>query len=83
MNHNDPIGLFDSGIGGLSVLRWVRQALPLENILYVSDSGHLPYGDKPCSYIEKRSLLLTDFLLRQRAKAIVVACNTATAVKTW
>jgi glutamate racemase len=79
MSHDNPIGLFDSGIGGLSVLRRIRELLPHENILYVSDAGHLPYGEKPRAYIENRCIILTDFLIRHKAKAIVVACNTATA----
>lgn len=73
------IGVFDSGVGGLSVLRHIRRALPNERLIYVADSGHVPYGDKPASYIEQRSLTLTRFLLGQGADAIVIACNTATA----
>ncbi|MBA3029559.1 MAG: glutamate racemase [Desulfobacteraceae bacterium] len=79
MSNDDPIGLFDSGIGGLSVLQRIREVLPHENVIYVSDAGHLPYGDKPRAYIEKRCFSLTDFLIQNKAKAIVVACNTATA----
>ncbi len=74
------IGIFDSGVGGLSVLHHIRQALPNERLIYVADSGHVPYGDKPASYIEQRSLSLTHFLIDQGADAIVIACNTATAV---
>ncbi|MDD2769232.1 MAG: glutamate racemase [Methylococcus sp.] len=77
-NH-DPIGVFDSGVGGLSVLREIRAALPYEHLLYVADSGHLPYGSKPADYIERRSLAVGRFLLGCGAKVIVVACNTATA----
>ena len=73
------IGVFDSGVGGLSVLRHIRHALPDERLIYVADSGHVPYGDKPASYIEQRSLALTRFLIGQGADAIVIACNTATA----
>ncbi len=73
------IGVFDSGVGGLSVLRHIRQALPNERLTYIADSGHVPYGDKPASYIEQRSLVLTRFLVEQGADAIVIACNTATA----
>jgi len=73
------IGVFDSGVGGLSVLRHIRHALPNERLIYVADSGHVPYGDKPASYIEQRSLALTRFLIEQGADAIVIACNTATA----
>ncbi|QJD30507.1 glutamate racemase [Methylococcus geothermalis] len=77
--NDDPIGVFDSGVGGLSVLREIRAALPHENLLYVADSGHLPYGSKPAEYIEQRALAVGRFLLGRGAKAIVVACNTATA----
>jgi glutamate racemase len=73
------IGVFDSGVGGLSVLRHIRHALPNERLIYVADSGHVPYGDKSASYIEQRSLVLTRFLIEQGADAIVIACNTATA----
>ncbi|WP_026369463.1 glutamate racemase [Kallotenue papyrolyticum] len=74
-----PIGVFDSGVGGLSVLRDIRAALPHETLLYVADSGHVPYGNKTPGYIQQRSLALSRFLLAQGAKAIVIACNTATA----
>ncbi|MGO8753913.1 MAG: glutamate racemase [Gallionellaceae bacterium] len=73
------IGVFDSGVGGLSVLRHIRELLPSERLIYVADSGHVPYGDKPASWIEQRSLALTRFLIEQGADAIVIACNTATA----
>lgn len=73
------IGVFDSGVGGLSVLRHIRAVLPGAELIYVADSGHVPYGDKSPDYIEARSLALTRFLLDQGAEAIVVACNTATA----
>ncbi|MFE4105566.1 glutamate racemase [Almyronema epifaneia] len=78
MNPSAPIGVFDSGVGGLSVLRAIRAALPYENLCYVADSGHVPYGTKPPEYLQQRSLTLTRFLLSQNVKAIVVACNTAT-----
>jgi glutamate racemase len=78
MNSTNPIGVFDSGVGGLSVLHEIRKALPAEDLLYVADSGHAPYGDKSQQFIEARSIAITEFLLRQNAKAIVVACNTAT-----
>jgi glutamate racemase len=74
-----PIGVFDSGVGGLSVLRHIRAALPEENLLYVADSGHAPYGDKPPQFIEARALAIAEFLVAADAKALVVACNTATA----
>jgi glutamate racemase len=73
------IGVFDSGVGGLSVLKHVRAQLPRVPLLYVADSGHVPYGNKTQDYIRERSLALTEFLVRQGAATIVVACNTATA----
>jgi glutamate racemase len=75
-----PIGVFDSGVGGLSVLREIRRELPGEDLLYVADSGHAPYGDKSTELIEARSIAIVEFLISQHAKAIVVACNTATGV---
>ena len=73
------IGIFDSGVGGLSVLRHIRQVLPEENLIYVADSAYAPYGDKSPEFITTRSHTLTRFLIDQGAEAIVVACNTATA----
>jgi glutamate racemase len=73
------IGVFDSGVGGLSVLKHIRAALPRHDLLYVADSGHVPYGDKSPDYICERSLTLTHFLISQGATAVVIACNTATA----
>ncbi|MES2261343.1 MAG: glutamate racemase [Pseudomonadota bacterium] len=73
-----PIGIFDSGVGGLSVLRHIRAQLPHEHLLYFADSGHAPYGGKTEQYVVERSLAITDFLLARGAKALVVACNTAT-----
>ncbi len=75
-----PIGVFDSGVGGLAVLREIRRELPGEDLLYVADSGHAPYGDKSAPLIEARSIAIVEFLISQQAKAIVVACNTATGV---
>lgn len=73
------IGVFDSGVGGLSVLHHIRQLLPHERLIYIADSGHVPYGDKSPAYIEARSLAITRFLIDEGADAIVIACNTATA----
>ena len=73
------IGVFDSGVGGLSVLHHIHQLFPGERLIYVADSGHVPYGGKPARYIEQRSHTLTRFLVSQGADAIVIACNTATA----
>lgn len=74
-----PIGVFDSGVGGLSVLRHIRAQLPSEHLLYFADSLHAPYGVRAQTYIVERARTITQFLLSQGAKAIVVACNTATA----
>ena len=79
MSNTAPIGIFDSGIGGLSVLRHVRTLLPNEELLYFADSGFAPYGEKPESVIVERALGIAAFLLRFNIKAMVVACNTATA----
>ncbi len=76
---NAAVGIFDSGIGGLSVLRHIHAALPREQLLYFADSGYAPYGDKTEAQIVERSLAIASFLLEQGVKALVVACNTATA----
>lgn len=73
-----PIGIFDSGVGGLSVLRHIRAQLPHEHLMYFADSGFAPYGDKPEALVVARVLAIGAFLVEQGAKAIVVACNTAT-----
>ena len=78
MNPGQPIAIFDSGVGGLSVAKKIREALPQENILYIADSAHAPYGNKSQQYIVQRSVALVEFMLQQQAKIIVVACNTAT-----
>jgi glutamate racemase len=75
----NPVGVFDSGVGGLSVLREIRRELPGENLLYVADSAHAPYGNKSREMIQARSVAIVEFLLSRDAKAIVVACNTATS----
>jgi glutamate racemase len=77
-NLEHPIGIFDSGVGGLSVLLEVRRELPHEDLLYVADSGHAPYGEKPVDFIERRATRIVHFFIEQGAKAVVVACNTAT-----
>ena len=73
------VGIFDSGLGGLSVLSHVRALLPLENLIYVADSAHAPYGGKPEAAVVERTLAIADFLAARPCKALVVACNTATA----
>jgi glutamate racemase len=75
---NAPIGVFDSGVGGLSVLRHIRALLPNEHLLYFADSGFAPYGCKSEQVVAERSLAIAGFLVGQGAKALVVACNTAT-----
>ncbi|BBP74859.1 glutamate racemase [Pseudomonas gingeri] len=73
-----PIGVFDSGIGGLSVLNEISALLPGESLLYVADCGHIPYGEKSPAYIRQRCEAIAGFLREQGAKALVIACNTAT-----
>ncbi|NIF81855.1 glutamate racemase [Paraburkholderia sp. Cy-641] len=74
-----PVGIFDSGLGGLSVLRAVRAQLPDETLLYVADSLYAPYGERDDDFIADRTLAIGEWLMGQGAKALVVACNTATA----
>ncbi len=73
------IGIFDSGVGGLSVFREIRKLLPEEKYIYYSDNAHCPYGEKTKEYITERARRITEFLLERGAEIIVVACNTATA----
>jgi len=77
MNSN-PIGIFDSGVGGLSVALSIREKLPHEDIIYIADSAYAPYGNKSKEFILKRSSHIIEHLISQKAKAVVVACNTAT-----
>lgn len=76
---NRPIGIFDSGLGGISVLNHLTKLLPYEEFIYVADSAWCPYGTKPYEDIQKRSKQIVDLLLLKDVKLIVVACNTATA----
>jgi len=76
---NSPIGIFDSGIGGLSVLRAIRRQLPNENLIYFADQAHVPYGSRSLEEVRAFSEEITHFLLSQGVKIIVVACNTASA----
>lgn len=78
-SHQHPIGVFDSGVGGLSVLRDIRKELWNEDLVYVADSIHAPYGDKSAEFIEARAVSIMRFLLERPVKAVVVACNTATS----
>lgn len=73
------IGIFDSGVGGLSVFREIRKILPDEKYIYYSDNAHCPYGEKTREYIVQRARAITEFLIEKGANIIVVACNTATA----
>lgn len=75
-----PIGVFDSGVGGLSILQALRAALPEESFIYVADSGHAPYGDRSAEFIESRVMEVAGFLLERRTKAMVIACNTASVL---
>jgi glutamate racemase len=75
-----PIGVFDSGIGGLTIVKALNQALPNENILYYGDTAHLPYGDKSPELLRGFVADICDYLLESGVKAIVIACNTASAV---
>jgi glutamate racemase len=79
-DNSAPIGVFDSGVGGLSILRAIREELPAESLVYVGDSANAPYGDQTSEYIIKRVLSIGLQLTDLGVKAIVVACNTATVV---
>ena len=76
---NQPIGLFDSGIGGLTVARAVAQRLPHERLVYFGDTAHLPYGDKSTAAIQSYAVKICDLLLRQHCKLIMIPCNSASA----
>ena len=76
---SQPIGIFDSGVGGLTVAAAVRNILPNENIIYFGDTAHLPYGDKSADSIRYYSEKIAEFLLAQDCKVILIACNTASA----
>lgn len=75
----NPIGVMDSGVGGISVLKHIHALLPHEHLVYFADSAHAPYGNKSTEEIRQRCFAVADFLIEQQAKALVVACNTATA----
>ena len=80
MKSNLPIGIFDSGIGGLTVANAIKKALPNESILYFGDTEHLPYGEKSVEAIQQFSKRITEFLISKGCKLIVIACNTASSV---
>ena len=79
-NQSRPIGVFDSGVGGLTVVRALMERLPMENIVYFGDTARVPYGMKSRSTIETFTAQIVDFLLSQDVKALVIACNTIAAV---
>src|SRR5450756_610823 len=74
-----PIGIFDSGVGGLTVAHAIKQILPGESLIYFGDTAHLPYGDKSAESIRYYSQRITEFLLEHNSKVVVIACNTASA----
>ena len=75
---NRPIGVFDSGVGGLSIWRVMRRLLPDESLVFFADSGHVPYGEKSTAELDDLTARVTRFLLSHDVKMIVIACNTAT-----
>jgi len=79
INNNQPIGIFDSGVGGLTVLKAIHKLMPNEDLIYVADSEFVPYGNKSEQKIEERVMAIAEHLITKQVKAIVVACNTATA----
>jgi glutamate racemase len=79
MNNQQPIGIFDSGVGGLSVLKVIRDQMPEESIIYFGDQDHVPYGPRPLEQVRDYSEGITRYLLEKGAKLIVVACNAASA----
>src|SRR3990167_6763299 len=80
-NHSpsQPIGIFDSGIGGLTVAHAIVKHLPKENLIYFGDTAHLPYGDKSTAAIQAYSVKIAHMLLQQECKLILIACNSASA----
>jgi glutamate racemase len=80
MTKSQAIGVFDSGIGGLTVVKAIESLLPLEQIIYVGDTQHMPYGDKSPEHIKSYCKRIVDFLLTKDVKMIVIACNTASSV---
>jgi glutamate racemase len=77
-----PVGVLDSGLGGISVLAEIHRLLPHEKLIYVGESANVPYGDRSADFVRERSREITDLLLDKGVKAIVIACNTATAEAT-
>ena len=79
MKSNQPIGIFDSGVGGLTVAKAVKEILPQESLVYFGDTAHLPYGDKSTAAIQAYSVRIADFLLSHKCKVILIACNSASS----
>src|SRR5690625_6953508 len=79
MSDNRPIGVFDSGVGGLTIAKEIKRLLPNENIIYYGDTKHLPYGDKSKEVIIDFTTKITQFLVGESCKAIVIACTSASA----
>ncbi len=79
MDNQAPIGIFDSGIGGLTVARAINDILPEEQLIYFGDTAHLPYGDKSAAAIQAYSVKITDILISRGCKSIVIACNSASS----
>jgi glutamate racemase len=77
MSETAPVGVFDSGVGGLSILREIRRLLPREDLIYLADTAHCPYGVKPLDEIRGRTLEVSSYLITLGAKVVVVACNSA------
>ena len=78
--NNNPIGVFDSGLGGLTVVKAIQDLLPNESVIYLGDTARVPYGNKSQQTIKKYSFQIADFLIENGAKIIVIACNTASAL---
>jgi glutamate racemase len=79
MKKNSPIGIFDSGIGGLTVAHAVKNSLPQESIFYFGDTAHLPYGDKSTAAIQAYSIKISEVLLKHQCKVVLIACNSASS----
>src|SRR3954470_15763684 len=79
LSASQPVGVFDSGIGGLTVAHAIKELLPNESMIYFGDTAHLPYGDKSEAAIQAYSIKITDVLLKKGCKVIVIACNSASS----
>ncbi len=80
MSNNNPIGIFDSGIGGLTVFKEISRVLPFENLIYLGDTARVPYGIRSAETVTRYAFECTEFLLKQNIKLLVIACNTASAI---